>query len=65
MESNYNLIQIDLSRVGKIPMPLEIVVKYSDKTKDFFYIPLSIMRGIKSFDLKINVYNLIILVICA
>lgn len=53
-----NLTQIDLSRVGKIPMPLEIVVKYSDKTKDFFYIPLSIMRGIKSFDLKINVHVL-------
>ena len=39
-------------------MPLEIVVKYSDETKDIFYIPLSIMRGIKSFDSKINVHVL-------
>ena len=36
-------------------MPLEIVIKYSDETKDIFYIPLSIMRGVKSFDSKTNI----------
>ena len=52
MMKKNNLIQIDLSRVGKIPMPIEVTIKYSDNTQDLYYIPLSIMRGTKSFDSK-------------
>ena len=47
-----NSVQVNLNKIGKIPMPLEIVVKYSDNTQDLYYIPLSIMRGTKSFDSK-------------
>ena len=50
-----NSIQVNLNRIGKIPMPIEVTVKYSDNTQDLYYIPLSIMRGIKSFDPKDNV----------
>jgi hypothetical protein len=39
-------------------MPIEVTIKYSDNTQDLYYIPLSIMRGTKSFDSKINVHVL-------
>ncbi len=41
---------ITLARVGKMPMPIDLTVKYSDGTKESFYIPLQIMRGEKATD---------------
>jgi aminopeptidase N len=34
---------ISLERIGRIPMPIDILVEYTDGTKDSFYIPLRMM----------------------
>lgn len=40
--------EIILERVGKMPMPLEVLVTYTDGSKQIFYIPLTLMQGQKS-----------------
>ena len=63
VESATNGVQrtgISLERKGRIPMPLDILVEYTDDTKEFFYIPNTLMRwekpnsytGIKATVLK-------------
>tara|TARA_R110002124_G_scaffold282524_1_gene457714 strand:- start:2095 stop:3972 length:1878 start_codon:yes stop_codon:yes gene_type:complete len=42
-----NKTVIELERVGLMPMPIDIVVEYTDGTSELFYIPLRIMRGEK------------------
>ncbi len=39
---------ITLERIGLMPMPLEILVRYKDGNEEFYYIPISLMRGEKS-----------------
>ena len=36
--------KIILERKGRMPMPLDILVEYTDGTKEFFYIPNTLMR---------------------
>ncbi len=36
-----------LNKVGGMPMPIDVVVKYADESSETFYIPLRIMRGEK------------------
>lgn len=51
---------VSLERKGRMPMPLDILVEYTDGTKEFFYIPNTLMRwekpnpytGIKATVLK-------------
>jgi hypothetical protein len=51
---------VSLERKGRMPMPLDILVEYTDGTKEFFYIPNTLMRwekpnpytGIKATFLK-------------
>lgn len=38
---------VSLERVGLMPMPIDVEVGYNDGTKEWFYIPLQIMRGQK------------------
>jgi aminopeptidase N len=38
---------ITLARVGKMPMPIDLEVVYTDETKESFYIPLRMMLGEK------------------
>lgn len=38
---------ISLERIGKMPMPMDVDVVYTDGTKEIFYIPLQMMRGNK------------------
>lgn len=38
---------ITLARVGKMPMPIDLEVVYTDETKESFYIPLRMMLGKK------------------
>lgn len=40
--------KITLERKGKIPMPIDLKVVYDDETVEYFYIPLSLMRGEKT-----------------
>jgi hypothetical protein len=39
-----NNTKIIIERKGRIPMPLDILVEYTDGTKEFFYIPNTLMR---------------------
>ena len=39
---------ITLERIGKMPMPIEVVATFTDGTKEKYYMPLRIMRGEKS-----------------
>ncbi|MES2545265.1 MAG: M1 family metallopeptidase [Bacteroidota bacterium] len=38
---------VSLERIGRIPMPIDIVVEYVDGTKEGFYIPLRMMSYVK------------------
>lgn len=42
-----NKNQISLQRIGKMPMPIDLKVVYDDHTVEYFYIPLTSMRGEK------------------
>jgi len=39
-----NKTKFSLERIGLMPMPIEVGVKYEDGTKELFYIPLQMMR---------------------
>ncbi len=39
--------QVILNKIGRMPMPLDVVVTYRDGTKSFVNIPLEMMRGQK------------------
>lgn len=39
--------QITLQRIGLMPMPVDVMVTYVDGSQEYFYIPLSLMRGEK------------------
>ena len=47
IESDGNGTKITLKRVGKMPMPLDVVVTYKNGNKEIINIPLDIMRGAK------------------
>ena len=38
---------ISLKRIGLMPMPLEVLVKLKDGREEFYYIPITLMRGEK------------------
>lgn len=44
---NVNEKRITLSRIGAMPMPIDLTVTYTDGTSEDFYIPLRMMRGEK------------------
>lgn len=47
MEGILESVNIELERIGLMPMPLDVHVVYEDGTEELFYIPLRIMRGEK------------------
>jgi len=40
-------IKITLERIGLMPMPIDLIVRYEDGTEESFYIPLQMMRSEK------------------
>jgi aminopeptidase N len=42
-----NQTYINLKRLGKMPMPIDVLITYKDSTKEMHYIPLSLMYGAK------------------
>jgi hypothetical protein len=40
---------VTLKKIGDMPMPVEVTVKYADGSSQLYYIPLRIMRGEKNF----------------
>ena len=47
VEKIKNKSVITLERIGLMPMPLEVLVTLKDGTKEFYYIPIPLMRGEK------------------
>lgn len=43
-----NQTNVVLERVNLMPMPIEVMVEYTDDTKELFYMPLRIMRSEKT-----------------
>lgn len=39
--------QISIKRLGKMPMPIDVLITYKDGTKEMHYIPLNLMYGEK------------------
>ena len=39
--------KINLKRIGLMPMPLDILVRYKDGSQEFYYVPITLMRGEK------------------
>lgn len=48
---------IVLERVGLMPMPIELSVRYDDGSSKMFYIPLQMMRGEKTFSDEVVVLD--------
>ncbi len=48
LENKSDQTKIRLDRVGKIPMPIDLVVTKVDGSQTLYYIPLGLMRGEKS-----------------
>ena len=46
--------KVILYRKGLMPMPLEVLIKYTDGQYDIIYIPISLMRGEKNNPYNIN-----------
>jgi hypothetical protein len=42
--------QIILKRLGKMPMPIDVLITFKDGTKEMHYIPLNLMYGSKNAD---------------
>ncbi|MDU8884706.1 M1 family metallopeptidase [Yeosuana sp. MJ-SS3] len=55
VEEINGVANINLERIGLMPMPLDIQVEYTDGSKELFYIPLQMMRGEKPSDQPITV----------
>ncbi len=47
VEENGKNTNITLERIGRMPMPMDILVEYTDGTKESFYIPLRMMNFVK------------------
>jgi hypothetical protein len=52
-----NAALISIQRVGKFPMPIEVVVTYKDGTNELHYIPLDLMLGGKTQEGAIKQIN--------
>lgn len=47
IDSITNKPQITIERIGKMPMPIDVLITYKDGTKTLHYIPLNLMFGNK------------------
>lgn len=48
VEDNAQTTKVTLERIGRMPMPLDIMVTYEDGSQESFYIPQTLMRWTKS-----------------
>ncbi len=55
VEKQGKMTKIGLSKIGLMPMPLDIEITKKDGTKEMHYIPMAIMRGEKEFSKGTNV----------
>ena len=47
VNENGSKTTVTLERIGRMPMPIDIIAVYEDGTQESFYIPLNLMRYIK------------------
>ncbi len=47
VSGNEKATEVNLRRIGELPMPVDLVVTYTDGSRELFYIPLQLMRGEK------------------
>ena len=47
VQAEGNNTKIVLERIGLMPMPIDVLLVYEDGTRETFYTPLRIMRGVK------------------
>lgn len=47
VKANGTSTDVTLQRIGRMPMPIDLLVEYNDGTKESFYIPLRMMSFIK------------------
>lgn len=47
VNDNSGKTTVSLQRIGRMPMPIDLVVEYTDGTKESFYIPLRMMSFVK------------------
>lgn len=47
VEENGTNTKVTLERIGRMPMPLEVLVVYNDDTAETFYVPQTLMRWTK------------------
>jgi hypothetical protein len=48
-----NKTSITIKRVGKMPMPIEVLVTFKDGTQELHYMPLNLMYGAKEAETKV------------
>jgi hypothetical protein len=41
---------LSIKRIGRIPMPLEVLISFGDGSTAMYYIPIDLMQGNKTFD---------------
>ena len=54
IQAGTNTAIISIQRIGKLPMPIEVLVTYKDGTSEMHYIPLDLMLGGKQAESKVN-----------
>ena len=54
VETRGNTATLSLKRKGLMPMPLDVLVNYTDGSQEMFYIPITLMRGEKENPYNIN-----------
>ena len=42
--------ELSIKRIGRMPMPLEVLVSFKDGSTAMYYIPIDLMQGNKTFD---------------
>ena len=48
VDSITNKTQISIEKIGKMPMPIDVLVTYKDGSKEMHYVPLNLMFGNKN-----------------
>ena len=54
IDENSENTNIRLKRVGNMPMPLDVLVKFEDGSTSVYYIPIPLMRGEKESPYKLD-----------
>ena len=54
IQAGNNTAIISIQRLGKLPMPIEVLITYKDGTSELHYLPLDLMLGAKGAEGSVN-----------